>query len=46
MEDSKIPSKRVSVLNKTFMQNISAIMTSGNHSSKLLGLGIEITKVS
>ncbi|KAK6630162.1 hypothetical protein RUM44_005718 [Polyplax serrata] len=41
----EITSKRMSVLNKTFMTHITTIMMGGKHSSELLGLGIEITKV-
>lgn len=38
--------KRMKILDKIYMQNISHIMATGRNSEKVLGLGIEITDVS
>lgn len=37
--------KRVKVLNKLLMKNITDLMSTGEHSDKLIGYGLEVTKV-
>lgn len=37
--------KRVVVLNKLIMKNITDLMATGENSDKLIGFGLEITKV-
>jgi len=37
--------KRVVVLNKLIMKNITDLMATGENSDKLVGFGLEITKV-
>lgn len=37
--------KRTFVLNKLFMRHISDLMATGSCSEKILGLGVEVTKV-
>jgi len=38
-------SKRLAVLNKLLMENITDLMATGENSDKLMGYGLEISKV-
>lgn len=37
--------KRVQVLNKLIMKNITDLMSTGEHSNALIGFGLEVSKV-